>query len=210
VPLARAAIAGIALYVAIDVALVFLRPEFGVIHDAESDYGSKGSYAWLMDLDFILRCVLSLAVVQAIRLVSRHSPRLNAGLALLAVWAVSSGALAFFPEDPVGTATHGLAKVHVLLAGIAFLCVILGTRITTRALRRLPSWRPLGRLLMLLSWGAVVPVLLLGQAHLRPHTAGGLYEKLFLGAEPAWLLAAAAWIASARVEAIVSPPTSPG
>jgi len=41
--LARLAIAGILVYVALDVALVFLRPQFSVLHNAESDYGSAGS-----------------------------------------------------------------------------------------------------------------------------------------------------------------------
>jgi hypothetical protein len=36
--------------VSIDVALVFLRPHFSVLHNAESDYGSRGPYACLMDL----------------------------------------------------------------------------------------------------------------------------------------------------------------
>jgi hypothetical protein len=65
---ACAASAGIALYVAIDVALVFLRPRLSVLHNAESDYGSRGRWAWVMDLNFALRCALSLAAVQALRL----------------------------------------------------------------------------------------------------------------------------------------------
>jgi predicted secreted protein len=40
------AIAGILVYLALDVALVFLRPQFSVLHNAESDYGSSGPYAW--------------------------------------------------------------------------------------------------------------------------------------------------------------------
>jgi hypothetical protein len=40
--LARLAIAGILVYVALDVALVFLRSHFSVLHNAESDYGSAG------------------------------------------------------------------------------------------------------------------------------------------------------------------------
>jgi hypothetical protein len=53
---------------------------------------------------------------------------------------------------------------------------------------------------MLLSWGALVPVLLLGHAHLRPHSLGGLYEKVFLAVELGWLLAVAAWISSGKAE----------
>jgi hypothetical membrane protein len=191
---AKAATGGIVLYLAIDVVLVFLRPHFSVLHNAESDYGSKGRYGWVMNVNFLLRFALSLAAVKALRL-AVPEPRLRPGLALISVWAVSSGLLAFFPDDPVGTKTHGLAKVHLVLAAVAFLGVVLGTRLATRTLRREPAWRPVVRPLMLLSWGALVPVLLLGNAHLRPHSLGGLWEKVFLGVELAWLLVAALWVA---------------
>jgi hypothetical membrane protein len=88
--LARAAIGGVALYVAIDVALVFLRPEFSVLHNAESDYGSRGAWARLMDVNFLIRCALSAAVVLAISLLGRRSSRLRLGLILLSVWAAAS------------------------------------------------------------------------------------------------------------------------
>jgi hypothetical membrane protein len=198
--LAAAAIAGIVLYVAVDVALVFLRPHFSVLHNAESDYGSKGPYAWLMDANFVLRCLLSLAVVHALAL-GGGSPRLRLGLVCLATWSFASALLAFFPDDPVGTRTHGPAEVHLVLAGIAFVAVVIGTRSATRALRTDPTWRPMIGPLALLSWGALVPIVLLGRAHLRPHSLGGLYEKLFLAMELAWLLVAAMWIAAGRATA---------
>jgi len=179
---------GIAVYFALDSALVFLRPGFSVLHNAESDYGSKGRYAWVMDANFLLRGVLSFAVVRALGLSDANRARLRTGLTLLLVWAVASGLLAFFPDDPVGTKTHGLARVHLLLAGIAFLGVLLGTIILSRALRADPLWHPLGVPLTVLSRGAVLPVLVLGWVHLRPHSLGGLYEKLFLGMELAWFL----------------------
>jgi hypothetical membrane protein len=193
--LARVAIVGIVAYVLIDVALVFLRPHFSVLHNAESDYGSKGAYAWLMDVNFLLRCGLSLAAVLAIWRFQRGADAVRSGLVLLAVWAIGSGLLAFFPDDPVGTTTHGLAKLHLLFAGIAFVAVIVGTRMTTRVLRVEPRWKPVILPLGLLSWGALVPIVLLARAHLRPHSLGGLYEKVFLAIELGWFLVASVWIA---------------
>ena len=192
--LAQAAIGGLLLYLAIDVALVFLRPELSVLHNAESDYGSRGAWAWLMDLNFLIRCFLSIAVVLAIGKVSRAQGRLRTGLILLAVWAVASGLLAFFPDDPVGTVTRTAGRIHVALAGVAFVGVAVGARITTRALRPDPRWRPAIAPLAVLSYGAFLPVLLLVRSHFGPHSLGGLYEKLFLAVELGWFLVAAMWI----------------
>jgi hypothetical protein len=185
------------VYVLVDVALVFLRPHLSVLHNAESDYGSRGRYAWVMDANFVLRCLLSLAVVRALALVGGPR-RLRAALWLLGVWSVCSGLLAFFPDDPVGTRTHGPAEVHLVLAGIAFVAVVVGTRMATRALRTEPAWRPVIGVLFVLSWGALVPVLLLGRVHLRPRSLGGLYEKVFLAVELGWLLVVAVWAALGR------------
>jgi hypothetical membrane protein len=192
---AEIAIAGIALYLALDVALVFLRPGLSVLHNAESDYGSKGRFDWVMDANFVIRCLLSLAAVRALSLTAANRGRLRFGLSLLVVWALCSGLLAFFPDDPVGTKTHGAGAVHVLLALIAFLGVLVGTIAVTRALRPDPRWRPVRVPLAVLAWGAIVPILLLGRVHLRPHSLGGLWEKVFLGVELAWLLLAAVWVA---------------
>jgi hypothetical membrane protein len=189
------AIAGLAVYVSIDVALVFLRPEFSVLHNAESDYGSKGHYALLMDLNFLLRAALSLAAMRAITLTCGARGRLRAPLTLIGVWAVLSGALAFFADDPVGTKTHGAGSVHVLLAGIAFFAVLIGTVAFSLAARRSAPWQPFRHVLLAISLIAFIPLLLLGHAHFGVHTLGGLYEKLFIAIELVWLVTAAAFAA---------------
>jgi len=203
--LARLAIAGILVYVALDVALLFLRPHFSVLHNAESDYGSAGPYAWVMDLNFLLRCAFSLAVARALMLAGdgreRAAPIAHGGLI---VWALASGALAFFPDDPVGTPTHGLGKVHLALAFIAFAGVIVGTIAGSRAARTQPLLRSRATVLAVLAYAAIVPVALLGHAHLRPNSLGGLYEKLFLAIELAWLFVVSWSIAGQRAPRRVS------
>ena len=64
-PLARLTLAGVAVYLAIDVLLAFLRPKYSLLYNAESDYG-RGPWYWVMDLNFLLRCALSLAACLAL------------------------------------------------------------------------------------------------------------------------------------------------
>ncbi|HET9061290.1 MAG TPA: DUF998 domain-containing protein [Acidimicrobiales bacterium] len=194
---ARFVVAGTVLYAAIDTWLVFARPQFSFLHNAESDYGSTGPWAWLMDVNFLVRCAIGLAGVVAIVLAVRgaKSGGLGVGTALLAVWAVTSGLLAFFPDDPVGTRVHGPGKVHLLLAAVAFVAVAAGAIVTSHALRSRSRWQWARRPLLALSWGAIVPVLALGSVHFARHSLGGLYEKLFLAAELSWFVVAVAPIA---------------
>jgi hypothetical membrane protein len=120
--LARFALAGVAVYVAIDVLLAFLRPGYSLIYNAESDYG-RGPWFWVMDLNFLLRCALSLAIASALSQVLRPDGRTRGGLALLVTWAICSGLLAFFADDPEGTPQHGSGVVHLVLAFIAFTAI---------------------------------------------------------------------------------------
>jgi hypothetical protein len=102
-PLARLALAGIAVYVAVDVLLAFLRPGYSLIYNAESDYG-RGPWFWVMDLNFLLRCALSLAIAGALSRVLRPDGRPRAGLALLVTWAICSHSSPTTSRAPRSTA----------------------------------------------------------------------------------------------------------
>lgn len=196
---ARLALAGVVLYAIIDTALVFLRPQLSILHSAESDYGSSGPWAWLMDLNFLLRCALSIAAVGAVSVTAAKSRGLQAALDLLIVWALASGLLAFFPDDPVGTPLHTLGAVHLAIAFVAFLAVLAGTILGSMALRAQPRWRRVAIPMAVLSWGALVPLLVLGRVGFRPQSLGGLYEKIFLGMELLWLVLVAARVAQGQI-----------
>ena len=199
---ARLALAGVVLYAVIDSALVLLRPQFSILHNAESDYGSTGSWAWLMDLNFLLRCALSLAVVGAVSLTASRSRGLQAALGLLIVWALGSGLLAFFPDDPAGTPLHTSGAIHLAIAFVAFLVVLAGTILGSLALQAQPRWRRFAIPMAVLSWGALVPLLLLGRVGFHPHSLGGLYEKIFLGMELLWLALVTVCVAQWSGEAL--------
>jgi len=51
------------------------------------------------------------------------------------VWAVASGCLAFFPDDPGRHAGDGGRRIHLLIALIAFLAVAAGRLLCGSALR---------------------------------------------------------------------------
>jgi len=201
-PLAWFALAGVAVYVAIDVLLAFLRPAYSLIYNAESDYG-RGPWYWVMDLNFLLRCALSLAIIGALYRVVRLDGRTRAGLALLVTWAICSGLLAFFADDPEGTPQHGSGVVHLILAFIAFTCIAVGTILISASLMSDPAWRPAAPVLLAISVAGALAYLLLGAAAKHHHAPGGLYERIFLGLELLWIVVAA--IAVARR----SPATQP-
>jgi len=192
--LARLALAGVAVYVAIDVLLAFLRPAYSLLYNAESDYG-RGPWYWVMDINFLLRCALSLAIAVALYQVARLDGRVRYGLALLVAWAICSGLLAFFTDDPEGTPQHGSGVVHLVLAFIAFTCVTIGAILISASLMSDPAWRPAAPILLGISIAGAIAYLVLGSAHKHAHAPGGLYERIFLGLELLWIVIAAIAIA---------------
>jgi hypothetical membrane protein len=191
--LAGLALAGVIVYVAIDVLLRFLRPGYSLLYNAESDYG-RGAWYWVMDLNFLLRCGLSLAIAAALRRAASADGRLRGGLALIAVWAACSGLLAFFADDPRGQPLTGSGVIHLLLALIAFPCVTVGTILVSSSLMADPAWRQAGRALLAVSAAGAAALLLLASAAGHPHAPGGLYERIFLGLELLWIAVAAGYV----------------
>jgi len=193
--LARLTLAGVAIYVAIDVLLAFLRPSYSLIYNAESDYG-RGPWYWVMDINFLLRCALSLAVAAALCRVTRPDGRTRGGLVLLLTWAVCSGLLAFFADNPEGTPVTASGVVHLILAFIAFTCITIGTILISASLGSDPAWRPAAPVLLAISIAGALAYLLPYVPHKHYHAPGGLYERIFLGLELLWIVVAA--IAAAR------------
>jgi hypothetical membrane protein len=191
------ALAGIVIYVGIDVLLRFLRPHYSLIYNAESDYG-RGPWYWVMDLNFLLRCAFSIAIAGALSQSVRSSPRVRSGLTLLVVWAVCSGLLAFFADDLEGQPVQGSGRVHLALAFVAFISVAVGTVLISSSLASDPAWPSVGAALFVLALLGVVAFLLLGVALRHKHGPDGLYERIFLGLELLWMAVAAGFIATRR------------
>lgn len=94
------------------------------------------------------------------------------------------------------------------MAFLAFASILVGTIVVSHALRSISTWKPIAAPLTALSWGALIPLLLLGHAHFRVNSLGGLYEKIFLAVELLWLLLVAAPMALEH--GLTSPRVRPG
>ena len=195
--LAWFALGGVIVYVGIDVLLRFLRPQYSLIYNAESDYG-RGSWYWVMDLNFLLRCAFSLAIAGALSQTVRSNPRVRSGLVLLVVWAVCSGLLAFFADDLEGQPVHGSGHIHIAFAFVAFTSVAVGTVLISSSLMSDPAWHAVGAVLFVVSLLGAAAFLLMGAALRHKHGPDGLYERIFLGLELSWIALAAGFIAIRR------------
>jgi drug/metabolite transporter (DMT)-like permease len=148
-----------------------------------------------MDINFLLRCALSLAIASALYRVLRPQGGTRGGLYLLVTWAICSGLLAFFADDIEGTPQHGSGVVHLVLAFIAFTCITIGLIMISGSMMSDPAWRPVAPVLLGISIAGAVAYLLEGAALKHHHAPGGLYERIFLGLELLWIAIAAIAIA---------------
>ncbi len=188
------AAAGVFVYLLVDVALALLRPGLSLVHSPESDYG-VGPFSWLMDLNFLLRGALTVCLVVAIVRGCRPAPLARLGVLALAVWGIFSALLAVFPDDPLGTPATASGAIHLWLALVAFLGALLGTIVLSLAAGHLLPLQSARGWLLGLSVLAVVPLLALLRAGFGAESAGGLYERIFLALELAWILVAALTLA---------------
>lgn len=196
--LATAVVYAVIGYVAIDVALAFIRRDYSLLANAESDYG-RGRDAWLMDLNFELRAVLSLA---AAGVLAKVPGRPRWPLWLVGVWAVASALLGLFADNPPGYPRHHSGSVHLAAAAIAFTAIVIAT--TALSISWPDPSAGLGSRLVLrsLSVIGIVSYLVLPRALNRTHGVGGLIERIFLASQLLWILVAmiAARKAASRAE----------
>src|SRR5579862_8229200 len=118
--LALLTIVGIVLYVIIDIIAQLLPPHYSPIRQAESDLG-VGPYGWVMSINFVVRGLLSFALIAALVKGAPAAVRSRAALIWLGIWAAGALLLSVFATDLSGSkpTLHGL--IHLLVALIAFI-----------------------------------------------------------------------------------------
>ncbi|MGH2449454.1 MAG: DUF998 domain-containing protein [Chloroflexota bacterium] len=199
--LCRLAIAGIVLYVILDVVAQLLPPHYSPIRQAESDL-AVGPYGWIMTVNFVVRGLFSAAILIVLRrcLQVRHA---SLGLALLGVWMIAAFVLALFPTDLVGEhSVHGI--IHLVVALLAFVSVTVAVELLSRSLADSPLWHTVGTRA---AWIAhlVVAAFVVEILTSKIHRISGLTERLFLASVLLWLAVVAVnvVVAGRRVQAPV-------
>ncbi len=186
--LALLIIAGIVLYVILDVIAQLLPPHYKPISQAESDL-AVGPYGFVMTVNFVLRGLLSLALVWALTRAVTKQGLSRPGLALLGIWGVGALVLAAFPTDLAGATPtlHGI--IHLIVATLAFICGAIGELLLSLRFARDERWRALRAPGVVMAVLAIVVCLVLFTAAF-PH-ALGLVERIFIGLVLLWMLVAA-------------------
>lgn len=183
-------IVGIALYIVLDVVGQLLPPHYSPISQAESDLG-VGPYGWLMDLNFIVRGILSLSFAYALYATwPTASKRPNVGLALIGAWGVGAFILSVSTVTVSGPATtHG--TVHNITAALAFLFVAIGELLVAFSMGPTSPWRAIRKYAWPLAIVTAVALLALtigtGFPRIDAHYFG-LLERVFIGFALLWVL----------------------
>src|SRR5580658_193874 len=112
------------LYVILDIVAQLLPPHYSAVTQAESDL-AVGPFGYVMTINFVVRGLLTFALLGGVLSATTIGRRSPVGVALLAVWGAGAFVLAAFPTD-IGaeTTTHGM--IHLATAALAFLAAAVG------------------------------------------------------------------------------------
>jgi hypothetical protein len=185
----RLALALIAVYIVLDIVAQLLPPHYSPLSQAESDL-AVGPYGYVMTVNFVVRGVLSLALLFGIVSATSIGRRSPVGIALVAVWGLGAFVLAASPTDVTGPMTlHG--AVHLATAAIAFLAGAVGELLLSLRFRDEPRLAGVATPALAVSGLSVVALLALLVVQARPvlfAAAFGLAERVFLGLVLLWML----------------------
>ena len=184
-------ITGIVVYVVLDVIAQLLPPHYNAITQAESDL-AVGPYGFLMTINFVIRGLLSVALLIGLTRVLSKEGRSQFGLVLLGIWATGAFLLALFPTDLAGqkATLHGL--IHLLVAFIAFVCVATGELLLSLRFAADERWQPVRNLTVTIAFLTLFALFLLFSGTFAGlNGIGGLLERVFLGLALLWLLVVA-------------------
>jgi len=200
-------IAGIVAYVLLTVIAQFLPPHYSPIHDAESDL-AVGPYGYLMTIAFVVRGIISVALLIALDRALPARARSKIGMILFGIWGAGALLLSMFPADVVkGRHTvHG--DVHLVVALVAFVCGAVGEVLLSRRMSVAPWSRASRQVVRILSYFTATTLVLFFFLTPRPRVFG-LFERLFIGAALVWMLVTAAVLVTQHSRGAEAQPNAP-
>ncbi|MDQ3911094.1 MAG: DUF998 domain-containing protein [Actinomycetota bacterium] len=199
---ARLSFAGAATFLALLIALHFIKPELDPSWRMVSEY-ELGRYGWVMMLAFLSLASSCATLFVAIRS-EIHTIGGKIGLAFLLVAALGMTIAAIFTSDPITASqdeltTHG--TLHGLGAALGIPGFPIAATLISLSLARNPAWSPARRLLLWtagLNWISLL-VFVVFVAVMLPQSGGkfgpevliGWPNRLFVAANSLWLMVAA-------------------
>lgn len=195
--LAALTLAGIAAYVGLDIIAQLLPPHYNPLTQPESDL-AVGPYGFVMAINFVVRGLLSLALLASIQTALIPAARSRVGAVLLEIWAIGAFLLAIFPTDVGARHTlHGL--IHLIVALVAFVAAAVGALLISLRMGADPAWVRVRPALLVIAVASLVALagLVLGVGSVASTAAGGiaglfgLIERVFLGLILLWMLVTA-------------------
>jgi hypothetical membrane protein len=199
---ANIALIVIALYIVLDVVVQMLPPHYS-LRQAESNL-AVGPYGWIMNINFVIRGLLSAAIILAIYKSMKNVVRPVVGMMFFTVWSAASFLLAFFNTDIPNASLivnnptfHG--EFHLVLALLGFICAPIGMLMISITFRKEDRLKSLTTPALIISILAVLAFLYLELRGVHARNFG-INERVCIGLVLIWIAIVASKLRQLRTE----------
>lgn len=173
------AIAGIAYFTVVIIALHFLRADSDPVAQTTSHY-AVGSYGYLMTSAFLGVSLASLALIVGLYHGVVPLARSRSGLALLGVWAAGVLIVMFFPIDAADAPRTTSGIIHRISGPLAFLSLGTGAILVSWRLKYDERWRPLRHVVLPLAACILTAFIVTGLNIAIDSGFQGLFQRIVL------------------------------
>ena len=199
---ANIALIVIALYIVLDVVVQMLPPHYS-LRQAESIL-AVGPYGWIMNINFVIRGLLSAAIILAIYKSMKNVVRPVVGMMFFTVWSAASFLLAFFNTDIPNASLivnnptfHG--EFHLVLALLGFIYAPIGMLMISITFRKEDRLKSLTTPALIISILAVLAFLYLELRGVHARNFG-INERVCIGLVLIWIAIVASKLRQLRTE----------
>jgi hypothetical protein len=202
--IAIVAIAGIAYFATIIIALHFLRPDLNPLSQPTSEY-AVGSYGFLMTSAFLSMSLASFALVIGLYQGVPERARSRIGLLLLGIWGVGVLIAMIFPIDVEGAPQTLSGTIHGINGRLAFLSLTAGAILVSRRFKQDEKWRPFHSTALILSL-VMLAAFIATFLNIATGTGfAGLCQRVFLAAFVTWFFLTATRLRAIATRSVPAP-----